>query len=301
MSRPGGVKRFILVAKPGIVFGNLVSAAGGFFLAAKGRPDIAVLVPTMTGIALVVASGCVFNNCIDRDVDRKMARTRHRVLAQGLMTPVAAVCYATLLGIAGMALLAAATNGLAAGIVLAGFVIYVGLYSLWLKRQSVYATLIGSLAGAAPPLAGYCAISGRFDLGAVILLSIFSLWQIPHSYAIAVFRYDDYARAHLPVFPLKRKLTVVKNHIVGYIIAFTAAALMPTLGGYAGCSYLAAAAVTGLLWLVMALAGYNTTDNRLWAGKMFAFSILTIFVLSVMMSVDATVPATSAVHFTFVP
>ncbi len=301
MSRPSGVKRLVLVAKPGIVFGNIVSAAGGFFLAARGRPDIAVLVPTLSGIALAVASGCVFNNIIDRDVDRKMVRTRHRVLARRLMTPSAAVCYATVLGLAGTALLAAAANGVTVAIVLAGFGIYVGVYSLWLKRRSIYAPLFGSLAGAAPPLAGYCAVSGRLDLAAVMLLSIFTLWQIPHSHAIAVFRADDYALAKMPVLPLKRKMGVVKNHIVGYIIAFTAAALMPTLGGYAGCTYLAAAALLGLLWLVMALAGYGAVDDRLWAKKVFAFSILTILVLSVMLSVDATVPATSAVRFTLAP
>ena len=195
---PEVIKNYILVTKPGIIFGNLITAAGGFFLASKGRIDIAVLLSTLIGISLVVASGCVFNNCIDRNMDRKMIRTRNRVLAQGLMSPKVAVFYASLLGIAGTALLWAATNMLCVAIVLTGFAIYVGVYSLYLKRNSVYGTLIGSLAGAAPPLAGYCAVSNRFDMGAVILLSIFSLWQMPHCYAIAIFRFKDYSRRGNP-------------------------------------------------------------------------------------------------------
>ena len=167
---PEVIRNYILVTKPGIIFGNLISAAGGFFLASRGQVDIAVLLATLIGISLVVASGCVFNNCFDRNMDRKMIRTRNRVLAQGLMSPKVAVFYASLLGIAGTALLWAATNMLSVVIVLAGFAIYVGVYSLYLKRNSVYATLIGSLAGATPPLAGYCAVTNRFDTGRIDII-----------------------------------------------------------------------------------------------------------------------------------
>ena len=287
------VKKFLFVTKPGIIIGNLVSASGGFFLASKGHIDIATLMSTMIGIALVIAAACVFNNCIDRDLDRKMVRTRHRVLAQGLMSPTVAVAYASLLGLAGSALLAAETNSLTVAIVLAGFAIYVGVYSLHLKRHSSYATVVGSLAGAAPPLAAYCAVSGRFDMEALILLSVFSLWQIPHSYAIAIFRFDDYAAAEIPELPVKRGMASAKNHIVIHVVAFLAAALMLTFGGYTGCSYFAVVAAMGLLWLVMAIAGYKTSNDGRWARKVFAFSLLTVFVLSVMMAVDFTMPATA--------
>jgi protoheme IX farnesyltransferase len=293
------IKKYILVTKPGIIFGNLVTAAGGFFLASKGRIDIAVLLSTITGISLVVASGCVFNNCVDRNMDRKMARTRNRVLAQGLMSPKAAVFYASLLGIAGTALLWASTNMLAAAIVLFGFTIYVLVYSLYLKRNSVYGSLIGSLAGAAPPLAGYCAVSNRFDMGALILLSIFSLWQMPHCYAIAIYRFKDYDAAGIPVLPVHQGMLAAKKHIVAYILAFMAATLMLTIGGYTGYSYLVVAVMMGLCWLYMAWSGYKTSDDRVWAKKLFVFSILTIAVLSVMMAIDFTMPATSNMLLTY--
>jgi heme o synthase len=283
------IKNYLLVAKPGIV-GNLISAAAGFFLASKGRIDGVLLPATLIGISLVVASGCVFNNCVDRTIDRKMVRTRRRALATGLIRPPMAITYAALLGLAGLALLFAATNLLTVGLVAAGLVIYVGVYSLYLKRHSVYSALIGSLAGATPPLAGYCAVTGRFDLGAALLLAIFSLWQMPHCYAIAILRLDDYAAAAIPMLPVKEGTQAAQKHMVGYILAFTTATLMLTLGGYTGYSTLVVATVLGLSWLYLTCSGYKAADERLWARKLFVFSILTIFILSVMMATDYTLP-----------
>jgi protoheme IX farnesyltransferase len=286
----GTIKNYLLVTKPGIIAGNLVSVAGGFFLASRGDINPSLLLSTLFGMSLVVASGCVFNNIIDRKMDRKMFRTRHRVLASGLMSPAAASVYGSLLGLGGILLLGVTTNGLCVAIVLAGFVIYVGLYSLYLKRNSVYSTLIGSLAGAAPPLAGYCAVSHCFDLGAVILFFIFSLWQMPHSYAIAIFRYKDYTAAAIPVLPVKQGVAVTKKYVVGYALAFMVAAMMLTLGGYTGYKYLVVAAVTGLLWLHMAWSGYRAPDDLVWARRIFISSILAITILNIMMSLDFTPP-----------
>lgn len=280
------LKSYLTVTKPGIVFSNLVSAAAGFFLASRGRIDTAVLMWSLIGMALVISSGCVLNNIVDRHIDRIMLRTRNRPLARGLISVQSALVYAVLMVAAGTALLWAATNILCVGIVLAGFAIYVFVYSLWLKRRSVHAALIGSLAGAAPPLAGYCAVSRRFDLGAVILLMIFSLWQVAHAYAIAVFRFRDYAAADVPVPSVRLGMAASRKHIVRAILAFLAAALMPSAFGYTGTIYLAAAAGMGLAWLFMAWWGCKTTDDSAWGRKLFVFSILSITVLSIMMSID---------------
>jgi protoheme IX farnesyltransferase len=160
-----------------------------------------------------VASGCVFNNCIDRDIDLKMERTKNRVLVQGLISLKLALVYATVLGVAGLCLLYGGqpVGGLFAVI---GFVIYVGFYSLYLKRKSVHGTLVGSLSGAMPPVIGYVAVSNSFDMAALTLLVMFSLWQMPHSYAIAIFRFNDYLAASIPVLPVKRGIEVAKKHIL---------------------------------------------------------------------------------------
>ena len=284
------LKHFIQITKPGIIFGNVLSVAGGFFLASKGHVDLAIFLAAMIGTSLVVASGCVFNNCIDRDIDLKMERTKNRVLVQGLISLKLALAYATVLGVAGVALLYKVANPLAALFAVIGFVIYVGLYSLYLKRKSVHGTLVGSLSGAMPPVIGYVAVSNTFDMAALTLLVMFSLWQMPLSYAIAIFRFNDYLAASIPVLPVKRGIQVAKKHILIYILAFLVATLMLTFSGYAGMSYLAVAAAMGMYWLYMAWTGYKAVDDTVWARKLFVFSIFTITALSVMMSLDFKVP-----------
>ncbi|TDB59999.1 protoheme IX farnesyltransferase [Photorhabdus khanii subsp. guanajuatensis] len=283
------IKQYLQVTKPGIIFGNLISVIGGFLLASKGVIDYPLFISTLLGVSLVVASGCVFNNYIDRDIDRVMERTKNRVLVKGLIDPKISLIYASILGIAGIVLLYVAANALAMQLAIIGFVVYVGIYSLYMKRKSVYGTLIGSLSGAAPPVIGYCAVTGQFDMGALILLLIFSLWQMPHSYAIAIFRFKDYQAANIPVLPVIKGISVAKNHIILYILAFMIATLMLAISGYAGYKYLIVAAAVSIWWLGMALSGYKTANDRVWARKLFVFSIVAITSLSVMMSVDPNV------------
>lgn len=283
------IKQYLQLTKPGIIFGNLISAVGGFLLAAKGSIDYPLFFSTLLGVSLVVASGCVFNNYIDRDIDKKMERTKNRALATGLIAPTASLVYATILGVTGFVLLYLVADPLAMWVAVIGFVVYVGVYSLYMKRKSVYGTLIGSLSGAAPPVIGYCAVTGVFDIGALILLMIFSLWQMPHSYAIAIFRLKDYQAANIPVLPVVKGISVAKNHITLYIVAFMVATLMLTLTGYAGYKYLVVALAVSLWWLGMALRGYTAENDTIWARKLFVASIVAIISLSVMMSIDFSI------------
>jgi protoheme IX farnesyltransferase len=294
------IKQYLQVTKPGIIFGNLISVVGGFLLASKGSIDYPLFLATLVGVSLVVASGCVFNNYIDRDIDKKMERTKNRVLVKGLIAPSVTLVYATALGIVGFALLYIAANPLAMWLAVMGFVVYVGVYSLYMKRHSVYGTLIGSLSGAAPPVIGYCAVTNEFDAGALILLAIFSLWQMPHSYAIAIFRFKDYQAANIPVLPVVKGISVAKNHITVYILAFMIATLMLTLVGYAGYKYLIVAAAVSVWWLGMALRVYKTENDSVWARKLFVFSIVAITSLSVMMSIDFSATAAPEALVTYV-
>jgi len=295
------IKTYLLVTKPGIILGNLISASGGFLLASRGRVDTILFFSTLMGLSLVIASGCIFNNVIDRDLDRRMIRTRRRALATGRLSPQAALCYGTTLGIAGMALLLATTNRLCSVTVLAGLIIYVVLYSLVLKPRSGYSTLIGSLAGAAPPLAGYFAVAHCFDMGAILLLFIFGLWQMPHCYAIAIFRLADYKSANIPILPVRRGIETTRKHIIAHMLTFTAAAVMLTLGGYTGYRYLGVVVVVCLFWLYNAWAGPKKGNDRIWSRQLFINSILTITILCTMMSIDFTVPFTREMLLAYKP
>ncbi len=275
---------YLQITKPGIIAGNLISVLGGFLLASRGSVDPLVLLLTLLGVSAIIASGCVCNNVIDRDIDALMQRTRQRALVQGQVSPVAALQLAAVLGVVGFALLWR-VHPLAMLLGLVGFAVYVGLYSLWLKRRSVYGTLVGSLSGAMPPVIGYCAVSHELDAAALILLLMFSLWQMPHSYAIAIFRLRDYQAASIPVLPVQAGIDVTRQHMVRYIVAFGLSTLLLTAAGYAGYGYLAMALLVGGGWCWLALRQSGGDDPR-WARHLFVFSILAITLLSVMMSVD---------------
>jgi protoheme IX farnesyltransferase len=171
---------YLQLTKPGIVIGNLIAVTGGFLLASHGSVDWFRGALVALGVTLIVASGCVINNIIDRDIDGLMARTRNRPMVTGRVSVALALLYGVLLGAAGVGVLyAGAGCFLPVALVLVGYVVYVGLYSLYMKRNSIHGTLIGSIAGAMPPVVGYCAASGRFDAAALTLLAMYSLWQMP--------------------------------------------------------------------------------------------------------------------------
>lgn len=280
-------RRYLKVTKPGIIMGNLISVAGGFLLASRGDVDPWLMVATLIGLSLVVASGCAINNVIDRDIDVAMARTRTRVTVTGEMSAFAALSHGILLGIVGFGLLIAYTTQAAVFFAAFGYVIYVGVYSLYMKRNSVYGTFVGSLSGAVPPVVGYCAVTGQFDVGALILLVMFSLWQMPHSYAIAIFRFKDYQAAGIPVLPVAQGIEKAKRHIVLYIAVYALVVMLLPISGYTGLAFMAVACVTSFWWLLMALRGYRRDiDLTGWARQVFAFSIVNITALSIAMAVD---------------
>ncbi|MCG9709256.1 heme o synthase [Pseudoalteromonas sp. Isolate3] len=280
-------RRYLNVTKPGIIMGNLISVAGGFLLASRGDIDPWLMIATLLGLSLVVASGCAINNVIDRDIDVAMARTRKRVTVTGEMSAKAAMAHGIVLGVIGFGLLAVYTNVVALLFATFGYVIYVGVYSLYMKRRSVYGTFVGSLSGAVPPVVGYCAVTGQFDAGAVILLVMFSLWQMPHSYAIAIFRYNDYQAARIPVLPVAQGIEKAKHHIVLYIAVYALVVMLLTISGYTGLAFMAVACTTSFWWLLMALRGYRRNiDVSGWARQVFVFSIVNITVLSIAMALD---------------
>lgn len=293
MNWPATFNDYFRVTKPGIVLGNLVSVVGGLFLASGGILDLPLVVSTVLGVGLVIASSCVLNNCIDRNLDRKMVRTRGRVMAERRIPLVIACLYAAALGLAGIVLLAVMTNPLCVGVVLTGQVIYVGVYTLFLKPRSPYSTLIGSLAGAAPPLAGYCAIRNRLDLGALLLAAIFSIWQVPHFYALAIDRLQDYTAASIPVMPVRQGTTTAKKRIIAYILVFTLALPLPTVAGYTGDRYLALSLMVGLVWLSAACWGYGNSEDGAWARRVFVLSLFSITVVSAMLAFDGAMAHTA--------
>ena len=280
---------YLHLTKPGIITGNLVSVAGGLFMGSRGQLHGLTFSATLAGIALVIGGGCALNNVIDKDIDALMLRTRNRPLVQRRIPAVHALMFGFLLSIFGLSLLALYTNLLTTLIAFAGFLVYVGLYSLWLKRTK-HGTWVGSLSGAVPPLAGYCAASGQLDTAGLILFAIYAVWQLPHAYAIAVLHLQDYARASIPVLPVVRGVARVKRDMPFYVAVFTLCALLLFFTNNTGWAYLAVILFLGLAWTRAAWRGRKGGDDRLWARKSFGYSIVMVMAMSVMMSVDFVIP-----------
>ncbi|MCX8514111.1 MAG: heme o synthase [Burkholderiales bacterium] len=280
------IKYFYSLVKPGIIFGNIITLAGGFFLAAKGNINIKLLFATIVGISLIIACGCVFNNIIDKDIDKVMERTKNRVLVQGLIPDSVAFLYALVLGLLGIFVLYQGTNYLTLFIAIFGLFIYVVLYSLYLKRHSIYGTLIGSISGSIPPVAGYCAVTNKFNLGALLLFLILSFWQIPHSYSIAIYRINDYTNAKIPVLPVVKGINHTQKAMLIYIIGFIVFSSLLSITGYTGTFYLIINIILGCSWLRLWYLGRNLEDSKKWARSMFLFSIIIITTISIIMAFD---------------
>ncbi len=278
------MRTYYLLTKPGIILGNLITTAGGFALASKGSFDFALFFFLLLGLGPVIASACVFNNYIDRASDAKMARTQNRPLATGALAPWRALLFATLLGTFGIAILALFTNAIAAWAAGAGFFVYVVLYSL-LKTKTSLATLIGSVSGAIPPVVGYAAVSRTLDAGAFFLFAILVLWQMPHFFAIAIYRIEDYTAASIPVLPVSKGAYAAKVQMLLYCIAFAAIALLLPIYGYAGALFGLAAFVLGGAWIWLAVQGFSAENDRLWARGMFRLSLFIITTLCALMAV----------------
>jgi heme o synthase len=277
--------KHLSIIKPGIIFGNIVTVSGGFLMGSIYPINWLLWLYTVIGMSLVVASGCVLNNYIDRDIDRLMERTCDRLFAQGKLSFRVAMVYGVIFGLVGLTLLALLANVLTMLVALVGLIFYVGVYTLWSKRTTIYGTITGGVAGAIPPVVGYAAVTNHFDAGAWILFAILFCWQIPHFYAIAIFRQSDYHAADIPVLPVKKGMLYTKINMLLYTIAFTLAAVLPTVFGFEGFTYLVIALSLSLAWLWLAITGFKAKDDTRWAKEMFVFSILIITALSFAMAI----------------
>lgn len=269
--------------------GNLVTVAAGFLLASKGVIDFWLFFATLTGLAFIMASACVFNNYIDRNVDEKMERTKNRALVKKVISGRHAILFAVILGCLGTLILYRYTNPLTVFVASIGFFVYVVLYSFW-KCRTVYGTAIGSIAGAVPPVVGYCAVSNHFDGGAFILFILLVLWQMPHFFAIALWRLDDYAAAGVQVLPLHKGVLTTKIHMLLYVMGFIVAGVMLTLYGYTGYLFMSVVIAFGLMWLRLCLQGFKSDNDQLWGRNMFRLSLVIIAAISFVIPFDVPGP-----------
>jgi protoheme IX farnesyltransferase len=197
--------------------------------------------------------------------------------------------FATILGVLGFASLIIYTNITTVLIGVIGFVDYIVLYGI-AKRNSIHGTIVGSISGATPPVAGYTAVTNQFDVGALLLFLILVFWQMPHFYAIAIYRIKDYKSASIPVWPIVKGMRSTKIQIVVYTIGFIVVTSLLTIYGYTGYTYLIAMLILGCIWLVKGINGFKTKNNTKWAGNIFSFSLVVLLSFSILISLENFLP-----------
>lgn len=281
------LRPYYWLTKPGIVYGNVMSAVAGLLLASTAGINYWLLAELAVGVALVIASACVFNNYLDRQLDAKMARTNKRALVTGTIPLKQAIVYASSLGVIGFLILGVYTNWLTVIIGLIGYVDYIVLYGI-AKRRTLYGTAVGSLSGSASLVAGYVAVANRLDATALTLFLIMTFWQMAHFYAIAMYRLADYAAADLPLLPIKKGLPKTKFRIQLYIVGFIVATAQLSFLGDCGIVYFLTMLGMGGAWFRLGLKANSSHID--WARSMFKFSLLVLLVFCILLAFNAILP-----------
>ena len=244
---------FLALTKPRLNTLVVASAGVGYWLGAAGPVDLMVTLHLLMGTALVAGSAAALNQVAERDIDRRMARTRRRPLPAYHVTPFEARLFGALLGVAGLLELAVWVHTLAATVALTTLLSYVWIYTP-LKRRTGWATVIGAVPGALPPVIGWTAARGALGVEALVLFGIVFFWQMPHVHALSWLYRDDYVRAGLPLLaagdPDGRRTA---RHALGYAAALVPVSLAPAVVGLAGMAYLALAALLGSLFVLLAI------------------------------------------------
>ncbi len=283
-------RSYLQLIKPGITISNTISGVAGFFLASSFIPfSITAFIGAIGGIALIIASACVMNNVLDRDIDKNMKRTAKRDVASGVISIKKALWFGALLGVIGFGLILLLTNNITFLLGVLAYIWYIAIYGI-AKRTTVYSTLIGGVAGALPPVAGYTALTGTIDMGAIILFMILFVWQMPHFYAIAMFRRSDYAAAKLPIWSVKYGMESTKLQILIFTVIFAFVSVLLTVFGYTGVVYLVGMLGLSAYWLYKGISLYDKVDDVKWARTMFGVSLLVLLSTCLLIAVGGYLP-----------
>ncbi|HEX4871768.1 MAG TPA: heme o synthase [Nevskiaceae bacterium] len=278
-------REYYELCKPRVVMLIVFTAIIGMFLAVPGLPPVAALVWGTLGITLQAAAAAAINQIIDRNIDRRMARTCGRPLVTGRLGMTESIAFATALGLAGFALLWFKVNPLSAWLTQFTLIGYAGIYTLWLKRATPQNIVIGGAAGAAPPVLGWVAATGEIHAHALILFLIIFIWTPPHFWALAIERAEEYAKAEIPMLPVTHGIEFTKTQVLLYTVLLVVVTLLPFATGMSGWLYLVGALGFGAVFLAYAWRLKFAPRPGL-PMKTFGYSIVYLMAIFTLLLVD---------------
>jgi len=280
------VTDYVRLTKPRVISLLLVTTLCAMFVAEQGLPSVWDVVFTLIGGYLAAGGANAVNQFVDRDIDARMSRTDRRPVVSGRVTPTRALVFGLACAAASVLVIGLPVNWLAAGLAFLGFVLYVVLYTLWLKRTTVHNIVIGGAAGAVPPLVGWAAATGEVGLGALLLFAIVFYWTPPHFWALALLLERDYRSAGVPMLPVVRGEAETRRQVLLWTLVCVGVSLLPYSAGEAGIIYLASASALGALFVWLAVRLVREGGQRL-ARSTFAYSMLYLALLFAALVVDA--------------
>ena len=288
--------QYFELTKPRVVSLIVFTAVIGMFLAVPGWPPLRQSVAGFIGIWLAAGSAAALNHLIDQRIDKVMARTAQRPLATGTLQPIQVLVFALILGVLSMTILFVLVNSLTAVLTFASLIGYAIVYTAFLKRATPQNIVIGGAAGAAPPVLGWTAVTGHVHPYALLLFLIIFIWTPPHFWALAIFRRDDYSRAHVPMLPVTHGVVYTRWHVLFYTVLLVVITVLPYVTGMSGVFYLGGALVLGAGFLYYAIRLLNP-PNEFFAMVVFKYSIIYLMALFAFLLVDhylIPAPAVSA-------
>jgi protoheme IX farnesyltransferase len=278
-------RQYLELTKPRVVALIVFTAVIGMFLAVPGMVPLRPLIAGTIGIWLAAASAAAINHLNDQRIDKVMARTSRRPLPTGALKPVQVLVFAVILGALSMAILIALVNPLTAALTFASLIGYAVVYTAYLKRATPQNIVIGGIAGAAPPVLGWAAVTDSVHPYALLLCLVIFVWTPPHFWALAIFRRDDYSRAHVPMLPVTHGVTYTRWHVLFYTILLVLATILPYLTGMSGLFYLGGALVLGFGFLYYAIRLLHPPDD-FFPMRVFNYSIVYLMALFAFLLVD---------------
>ncbi len=275
------LKEWYKLTKPGIIYGNLISCAAGYTIVAGKNFILSRFLLILISTTFIIASACVLNNILDRDIDLKMERTRNRALAMNSIAIKDAATYAVILGTIGFSLISIYFSIATIIVGIAGFLDYVILYS-YFKRRSTHSTLIGTISGSAAIVAGYTAYTDRFDLFALMLFISMTTWQMPHFYAIAIYRKNEYLKAKIPLLSVIKGIKRTQYESIAYTVAYSLSIFGLYYFSYIDTFFFVVMSLVSFAWIIFAVNGLSVENKNLWAKKDFKYSLYILLIFSVL-------------------
>ena len=251
-----------------------------------GDPSVGLIALTVLGGYLSAGGAGAVNHYYDRDIDLQMPRTADRPVPSGRVAPRAALIYGIVLALASFVLLTSTVNLLAASLALSGFLGYVFVYTVWLKRRTPQNIVIGGAAGAIPPLVGWAAVTGELAGLPIYLFAIVFFWTPPHFWALSLLMKDEYARVGVPMLPVVKGEQETRKQILLYSLLLYAVTQLPFCAGGLGTIYLVSSLVLGALFIAGAVVLYRNADRRS-ALRLYLFSLAYLALLFGAMVLDA--------------